>query len=69
MHESFESPAAIEIWAKNKGCGITYTKLYEQDTFPQEIEFDFLVIMGGPQSPATTIQECPYLTPKKKRPL
>lgn len=58
MHESFESPAAIEIWAKERNHDLTYTRLYEGDTFPTECNFDFLVIMGGPQSPATTKEEC-----------
>lgn len=66
MHESFESPGAIEIWARRKGCHITYTRLYEGDTFPQECDFDFLVVMGGPQSPATTVEECPYFDTKKE---
>ncbi len=66
MHESFESPAAIEIWAKNKGHEITYTRLYNGDIFPEECNFDFLVIMGGPQSPATTLQECPYFDAQKE---
>lgn len=66
MHESFESPAAIEIWAQNKGYKITYTKLYEGDAFPTEYNFDFLVIMGGPQSPATTLEECPHFDAEKE---
>ncbi|HEY4512748.1 MAG TPA: glutamine amidotransferase [Candidatus Paceibacterota bacterium] len=66
MHESFESPAAIEIWAKNKDHNITYTKLYSGDTFPKECDFDFLVIMGGPQSPATTLEECPHFDTQKE---
>lgn len=66
MHESFESPAAIETWAKNKGYDVTYTKLYEGNTFPEECNFDFLVIMGGPQSPETTIEECPHFDAKKE---
>ena len=60
MHESFESPGAILTWAKEKGCEVSYTKLYEGDTFPAECNFDFLLIMGGPQSPATTKEECPH---------
>ncbi|MES2409497.1 MAG: hypothetical protein V4509_04350 [Patescibacteria group bacterium] len=66
MHESFEAPAAIEIWAQNKGYKITYTKLYEGDAFPTEYNFDFLVIMGGPQSPATTLEECPHFDAQKE---
>lgn len=66
MHESFESPAAIQLWAENKGYNISYTKLYEGDIFPSECNFDFLVIMGGPQSPATTTEECPHFDAQKE---
>ncbi|MDQ3075912.1 MAG: hypothetical protein M3Q34_02190 [bacterium] len=66
MHESFESPAAIEKWAQVRGHNITYTKLYAGDTFPDEYDFDFLVVMGGPQSPETTTEECPHFDPKKE---
>ena len=66
MHESFESPAAIETWARKKGLDIRWTKLYEGDQFPDGCDFDFLVVMGGPQSPATTIEECPYFDVKKE---
>jgi len=66
MHESFESPAAIEIWARNKGYEMTYTKLYKGDSFPTKYNFDFLVVMGGPQSPATTTEECPHFDAKKE---
>ena len=66
MHESFESPASIETWAQKKGCEITYTKLYKGDVFPQECNFDFLIVMGGPQSPETTLEECPHFDAKKE---
>lgn len=61
IHESFEAPAAIEIWAKRKNHEITYTRLYDGDTLPKNVDdIDFLIVMGGPQSPATTKDECPY---------
>src|SRR5258708_6739514 len=66
MHESFEAPAAIEDWAKSKRCDISYTKLYAGDNFPHRCDFDFLVIMGGPQSPATTVEECSYFDVSKE---
>lgn len=66
MHESFESPAAIEIWAKERGHDLSYTKLYEGGMFPEACNFDFLVIMGGPQSPSTTIEECPHFDAKRE---
>jgi GMP synthase (glutamine-hydrolysing) len=66
MHESFESAAAIEIWAKQRGHDVIYTRLYNGDKFPEECDFDFLVIMGGPQSPATTTLECPHFDAQKE---
>ena len=66
MHESFEAPAAIEVWAKKNGSNITYTRLNNEDHFPKECDFDFLVVMGGPQSPATTVKECPHFDAQKE---
>lgn len=67
VHEVFESPAAIEIWAKNKKHLISYTRLYAGEPLPKNSEdFDFLVVMGGPQSPHTTIEACPYFDAKKE---
>lgn len=64
MHESFESPAAIATWAEEKCYETTYTRLYDGDTFPKDLNFDFLVVMGGPQSPDTTKEECTYFDSK-----
>lgn len=49
MHESFESPGAIDTWAKNRGHKVAYTRLYSGEAFPRESGFDFLIVMGGPQ--------------------
>lgn len=37
MHESFEAPRAIETWAKRKNHEVTYTRLYNSNTFPQNV--------------------------------
>ena len=66
VHESFEAPAAIETWAKKNGSAISYTKLYAGEIFPASCDFDFLVVMGGPQSPATTTAECPHFDGQKE---
>lgn len=67
IHESFEAPAAIEIWAKSKKHRIEYTRLYKNEKLPENANsFDFLIIMGGPQSPATTIKECPHFNVTKE---
>lgn len=67
MHESFESPGAIVEWAVQKKHQVTYTKFYQNDTLPHDVnELDFLVIMGGPQCPDTTKSECPHFHVKEE---
>lgn len=67
MHESFESPAAIETWAKMRNHQLSYTRLYNNDVYPEVSDFDFLVVMGGPQSPSTTKEECMYFDAEKEK--
>ena len=65
MHESFEAPAAIEDWCKKNNVSISFTRLYDGDSLPKNVdEFDCLFVMGGPQSPATTISESPHFDSK-----
>lgn len=66
MHESFESPASIITWADSRAVDVSYTKLFNGDIFPEQCDFDFLVIMGGPQSPATTLEECSHFNAQKE---
>src|ERR1700744_4733422 len=61
VHESYEAPAAIAAWAADRGHLTAYSHVYAGDRVPATADaIDFLVIMGGPQSPGTTLRECPY---------
>lgn len=61
MHESFESPGAILDWCERNHVEVSYTRFYKGDTLPEKLsDFDMLLVMGGPQCPSTTIEECPY---------
>lgn len=61
VHEAFESPGAYEAWVKARGYEASYSRVYEHTTLPGNVDnIDLLVILGGPQSPATTQQECPH---------
>lgn len=65
MHESFEAPGAIVDWAESRRHVVNYIRVYEGDELPQEVDgFDYLIVMGGPQSPDTTVQECPHFDAK-----
>lgn len=61
IHEEFEAPGAYEQWAKIHQHTISYSRVYLGEPLPDNINsIDFLIIMGGPQSPATTKQECAH---------
>ncbi|MBN2349019.1 MAG: type 1 glutamine amidotransferase [Bacteroidales bacterium] len=47
LHESFEGPGCILDWARQKNFNISYTKVYENEEFPDPESLDWLVIMGG----------------------
>ena len=61
VHEAYEAPAAIATWAADRGHLTSYSRVYAGDRVPSTADgIDFLVVMGGPQSPGTTLLECPY---------
>lgn len=65
VHESFEAPGAYESWAKKKNHQLTYSRVYAGDPLPENADdIDLLIVMGGPQDPATTIEECPHFDAK-----
>lgn len=70
IHEHFEAPGAYEIWGKSRGCSLSYTRVYQGDPLPEELGgTDLLIIMGGPQSPATTLEECPWFDAQAEKAL
>ncbi|TGR10488.1 hypothetical protein EN833_13215 [Mesorhizobium sp. M4B.F.Ca.ET.190.01.1.1] len=61
IHEAFEAPGFFVSWAESNGYDITASRVYQGDKLPDRAEgIDLLVVMGGPQSPATTKEECPH---------
>ncbi|VFS36945.1 glutamine amidotransferase [Salmonella enterica subsp. enterica serovar Typhimurium] len=61
VHESFESAGAYL-----NGLKIAVIPFHGRASMPEKryrpmpTEFDMLVVFGGPQSPRTTREECPY---------
>ncbi|MBS0357867.1 MAG: homoserine O-succinyltransferase [Proteobacteria bacterium] len=51
IHAPFEKPGIITDWANEKGFQISETHTYRGEQLPAPSAFDFLIIMGGPQSP------------------
>ena len=65
LHETFEVPGAYLKWALERGHHITSTKVYEKEPLPETIDgINFLIVMGGPQSPDEDRENFPYYDPK-----
>lgn len=61
VHEAFEAPGAYAAWAHSRGHTVSHANVYQGDPLPASADgIDFLVVMGGPQSPSTTKDECPH---------
>jgi GMP synthase (glutamine-hydrolysing) len=60
LHASFEKPGYIDTWIAKNGYTSSATSPYKGERLPSGDDFDFLIIMGGPQSP-TNLTEFPYL--------
>lgn len=61
VHESFEAPGAYDTWVRQRGFEAHYSHAYANEPLPQSAkDIDLLVVLGGPQSPSTTKDECPY---------
>lgn len=59
-HASFEKPGSIETWAKKNGHETQEVSPFKGENIPDINEFDFLIVMGGPQSPLK-MEKAPYL--------
>lgn len=61
IHEAFEAPGAYETWVASRGHEAAGSRVYAGDPLPRSIaDIDLLVVLGGPQSPSTTPEECPH---------
>lgn len=50
QHIPAENPGSILLWAEQKKYPVTYTRLYEKQAFPDQNDYDWLIIMGGPMN-------------------
>ena len=61
VHESFEAPGAFETWARARGHSLGFSRVYLGDALPSAADgVDLLIVLGGPQSPATSRAQCPH---------
>jgi GMP synthase (glutamine-hydrolysing) len=59
-HAPFEKLGVIQDWVTQKNYQLTSTSTYKGEILPSVDQFDFLIVMGGPQS-AVELDKYPYL--------
>lgn len=50
QHVAVENLAQIEPWARDRDFDIAATRLFDGESLPSAIDFDWLVVMGGPMN-------------------
>ncbi len=65
QHVPFENPGIILNWAMEHQFPVTATKLYEETSFPNQSQFDWLIVMGGPMN-IYEEEEYPWLREEKE---
>jgi GMP synthase-like glutamine amidotransferase len=64
QHVPFEGPAHLAAIARDRGAGLSCTKLYDGEPIPGPEAFDLLAVMGGPMG-AYDDAKYPWLTGEK----
>lgn len=65
QHVPFEGLGSIEPWLREAGYHITKTPLYASAGLPDRVDFDLLVVMGGPMS-VNDVADYPWLSEEKQ---
>ena len=61
IHEAYEGLGALLSWAEERNYSVTRSKIYLGEALPLvNNAIDLLIVLGGPQCPATTVEESPY---------
>jgi GMP synthase - Glutamine amidotransferase domain len=70
VHESFEAPGVFETWAMNRGHEVTFSRVYMGQKLPENARnIDLLIVMGGPQDPSVTVEECSHFNSRAEQAL
>ena len=65
QHVPFEGLGSIHTWALQHAHQVSVSRLYEQTRFPDQEQFDWLIVMGGPMS-VYEERQYPWLIPEKR---
>lgn len=60
QQDPWVEPGEYLCWARRRGYKASFTKCWEHEEVPREVNSDLLVVLGGWQNPKTPKEECDY---------
>ena len=60
QHSKYVNPGEYLLWANRHGYEVSFTRIYNYEKLPDQVDADMLIILGGPQNPGTTKAEYDY---------
>ena len=69
QHERWLDGGAYIIWANKNKHELLWTKVFNYEEVPSEVDADMLLVLGGPQSPDTSKEVYPYYDNRKEKEL
>lgn len=67
IHEKFEGPGALLVWAEKHDYDVSSSRVYKYESLPDQPDFDILIVLGGPQSTNTLVNEVPHFDAEKEK--
>lgn len=69
QHNDWVGPGEYRAWAQRHGWEVSVTRCWAYEPVPTDVEADFLVVLGGWQSPATTKAQSDYFDAEAEKAL
>ena len=66
-HASWVEPGLYLSWAEKHGYQVSFTRVWKYDEMPTNVEADMLIVLGGPQNPATSKEEYDYFDVEEEK--
>ena len=66
-HASWVKPGTYLSWAEKRGYQYSFTRVWNHDGLPTNVDADMLIVLGGPQNPGTTKEEYDYFDVEEEK--
>lgn len=67
QHASWVLPGEYLAWAERNGYQVSYIKVCDYNELPTSVDADMLIVLGGPQNPGTSKEECDFFDAEKEK--